>query len=98
MSRVRASALADPKLLQDVVALKRRFYPSAWARYDLAVPGSLKLLPPEPSHVKRLAQDYDDMQVMLFGAPPKFRNILSELQNLESEINTLQQTATAGSA
>ena len=45
VSRVRAVALADPKLLADVVAFKQRFYPSAWARYDLAVPGSFRLLP-----------------------------------------------------
>ena len=31
------------KLLQDVVVFKQRFYPSAWARYDLAVPGFFKL-------------------------------------------------------
>ncbi len=87
LSRVRRSALAGPKLLQDVVAFKRRFYPSTWARYDLAVPGSLKLLPTTPSQVKDLAQDYEEMQVMLFGTPPEFRDILTELKNLEAEIN-----------
>jgi hypothetical protein len=87
VSRVRASALADPKLLQDVVAFKQRFYPSAWARYDLAVPGSLKLLPTTPSHVAELARDYEEMQVMLFGEPPEFQDILDELTNLETEIN-----------
>ena len=40
-SCVRQSALADPTLLGDVVAFKQRFYPCAWARYDLAVLGSL---------------------------------------------------------
>lgn len=87
VSRVRASALADPKLLQDVVAFKQRFYPSTWARYDLAVPGSLKLLPTTPSHVAELARDYEEMQVMLFGEPPEFQDILDELTNLETEIN-----------
>ncbi|MES1262063.1 MAG: nucleotidyl transferase AbiEii/AbiGii toxin family protein, partial [Acidobacteriota bacterium] len=77
---------ADPKLLQDVVAFKQRFYPAAWARYDLAVPGTLKLLPATPSQVKDLARDYEDMQVMLFGAPPEFRDILDELRNLEAQI------------
>ena len=96
MSRVRASALADPKLLQDVVAFKQRFYPSAWARYDLAVPGSLNLLPTTPSHVENLAQDYEEMQVMLFGAPPEFQDILDELRNLEVEINATAQQAEFG--
>ena len=70
---------------------KQRFYPSAWARYDLAVPGSLKLLPATPSQVKELGQDYEEMQVMLFGAPPQFRDILVELRHLEAEINSTAQ-------
>src|SRR5258707_291617 len=44
-SAVRASALAQTGLLRDVVTFKQRFYPSAWTRYDLAVPGAFKLLP-----------------------------------------------------
>ena len=90
ISRVRASALADLKLLQDVIAFKRRFYPSAWARYDLAVPGSFKLLPAAPAQIEALRQDYEDMQVMLFGDPPEFDAILEELRNLEAEINSLR--------
>lgn len=87
ISPVRAGALASPKLLRDVVAFKRRFYPSAWARYDLAVPGSFKLLPPTPLHIRALERDYADMQVMLFGQPPDFAAILDELKTLQSDIN-----------
>jgi len=87
LSRVRASALADTKLLQDVVAFKQHFYPSVWARYDLAVPGTLKLLPATPSQVRDLERDYDEMQVMLFGAAPEFENILEALKSLAAEIN-----------
>jgi hypothetical protein len=90
VSRVRASALADAKLLQDVVAFKQRFYPSVWARYDLAVPGTFKLLPATPSQVRGLERDYDEMQVMLFGAAPEFDSILEELKGLESDINANQ--------
>jgi hypothetical protein len=90
VSRVRASALADPRLLRDVVAFKQQFYPSAWARYDLAIPGSLKLLPTTPSHVEGLAHDYEDMRVMLFGEPPDFQDILDELKKLENEINATE--------
>lgn len=96
LSRVRATALADANLLRDVVAFKQRFYPSAWARYDLAVPGSLELLPATPSQVKDLAQDYEEMQVMLFGAPPEFREILDELKHLEAEINAMAQKGESG--
>ena len=43
---IKDEALADLQLLRDVVRHKETFYPAAWARYDLAVPGSLKLAPP----------------------------------------------------
>ena len=45
------------------------------------------MLPATSSQVKELAQDYEEMQVMLFGAPPEFRDILDELKHLEAEIN-----------
>lgn len=88
ISRVRIAALADLKLLQDVVTFKQRFYPSNWARYDLAAPGSLKLLPSTRAHVMGLEKDYEEMQVMLFGDTPEFREILGELKRLEDEINS----------
>jgi hypothetical protein len=72
-----------------VVAFKRRFYPSAWARYDLAVPGSFRLLPPTPAAIQTLEHDYAEMQVMLFGEPPAFSAILDELKTLEAEINSI---------
>jgi len=96
-SRVRQSALADTKLLADVIAFKQRFYPCAWARYDLAIPGSLKVLPAAPSQLKDLAQDYKDMQVMLFGTPPEFSEILEELKTLEAEIHAMASRDEFGS-
>jgi nucleotidyltransferase AbiEii toxin of type IV toxin-antitoxin system len=87
-SSIRATALASPKILEDVVAFKRRFYPSAWARYDLAVLGSLQLLPTAASRITDLERDYADMQVMLFRESPPFGTILDELKALENEINS----------
>jgi hypothetical protein len=86
-SSVRATALARISLLEDVVGFKQRFYPSAWARYDLAVPGSFKLLPNSDSRITDLNHDYQDMNVMFFGQPPDFGLILDELRGLESLIN-----------
>jgi len=40
---IRAEALADRDLLTQVVRHKETFYPSAWARSDLARPGSFRL-------------------------------------------------------
>lgn len=85
-SPVRAAALADPRLLADVVAFKQRFYPRAWARYELAVPGSLRLLP-AGEVLATVAADYRAMQGMIFGRVPAFADILSTLRQLEDEIN-----------
>ena len=91
VSPARAAALAQPSLLQDVVTFKQRFYPSAWARYDLAVPGTFKLLPARRSQLAALERDYREMQVMLFGEAPDFGAVLDELRKLESEINSIRQ-------
>ncbi len=79
-------ALADVELLNQVVRHKQAFYPAAWARYDLAEPGSLKLLPPE-SRLPALKQDYRSMSVMLFGNPPSFEMLLDTLGRCERQIN-----------
>jgi Nucleotidyl transferase AbiEii toxin, Type IV TA system len=89
VSPIRTSALAQIGM-QDVVEFKRQFYPSTWARYDLAVPGKFKLLPTTEPHLRHLERDYREMQVMLFGERPEFGSILSELRKLESEINSGQ--------
>lgn len=86
-SPFRDSSLANIDLLGDVLEFKERFYPSKWARYDLAVPGSFKLLPSE-AQFPELERDYQDMQIMLFGDVPEFSSILDELRNLEAQINS----------
>ena len=83
---IRAEALADMPLLAQVVRHKETFYPSAWARYDLARPGSLRLLPPE-TRLAALERDYRNMGVMIFGEPPAFDTIMETLAALEQEIN-----------
>jgi len=83
---VRTEALADMPLLAQVVAHKQIFYPSGWARYDLAQPGSLHLLP-APERRAALERDYRDMEVMIFGETPPFGEILEALGGLEKEVN-----------
>ena len=87
VSPIRNTALAQGSLLQDVVEFKKRFYPSAWARYDLATPGTLKLLPLRPEQIADLERDYQEMRVMLFGERPQFSAILEKLRELEAQIN-----------
>lgn len=86
VSPVKDVALADLGLLADVVAFKQRFYPRNWARYDQAVPGSLRLVP-DGLVLKAVTDDYRAMANMIFGAIPPFEAILATLQDLENEIN-----------
>lgn len=85
-SPVRDEALADIELLADVVAFKMRFYPRGWARYDLAVPGSLRLLP-SAAVLATVEADYKAMANMIFGVVPPFADILAVLAELEQLIN-----------
>lgn len=79
-------AMANTELLQEVVQFKMRFYRCAWARYEEATPGSLRLLP-QPHNVDELRRDYRAMREMLFGTVPTFDEIIAGLVTLEKSIN-----------
>lgn len=82
----KSAALRDLKLLADVVTFKKRFYPSGTARYELAKPGSLRLVP-KPEQIQELKKDYREMGVMIFGEIPAFDDIVAVLTDLEAETN-----------
>ena len=86
-SPVKDKALADTELLERVVAFKDKFYYCSWARYDLAKPGTMRLVPPEHS-IQKLRDDYEHMRNMIFGEKPEFDAILDMVLGLENEINT----------
>lgn len=83
---IRSEVLSDMALLAQVVRHKETFYPSGWARYDLARPGSLRLVPRE-DRLAALERDYRNMRVMIFGEPLSFKSILETLAALELNIN-----------
>ena len=85
-SPIRSAALSDLTLLKSVVEFKERFYYSSWARYDLAIPGSFRLSPPD-SQLPTLERDYRAMRDMFYREPPTFEAILAGLASLEQEIN-----------
>lgn len=85
-SPIKDAALADTALLADVVAFKQRFYPRNWARYNLAVPGTLRLVP-QDAMLATVEADYRAMAEMIFGRIPDFQEILTQLTALEHEIN-----------
>lgn len=87
-SSVKDSAFKDLDLLSDVVKFKDKFYHSAEARYDIAKPGTIKLMPPEHC-IDILRKDYTEMREMIFGEPPSFEELMSQVKAIESEINNL---------
>lgn len=89
-SSVKNAALADLALLEDVVAFKQRFYSSSWANYDLAKPGTFKLIP-SGHMLSTLEKDYAQMRNMIFGRYPGFNEIMETLWALEREINELRR-------
>ncbi len=82
----KANALKRLALLQKVVLFKMKFYPRAWAKYEEAVPGFIRLIPPA-FRLSALRNDYDSMAEMLFSEYPTFDELLSTIRNLEKEIN-----------
>ena len=90
-SSIKTSAFSDLELLNDVVRFKQQFYLCPWAKYEEAVPGSFRLVPPE--HInKQLASDYDKMHAMIFETPPMWDEIINSMGELEAEINSLSTT------
>ena len=79
-------AIKNVQLLEEVVDFKKKFYPRAWARYDLAVPGSIELLPASHS-IPSLQTDYESMRNMIFGEYPSWDEITKKLKALQSKIN-----------
>ncbi len=82
----RVAALGRVDLLAAVVRHKSRFFPSAWAKYEEARPGALRLVPPQEV-IEVLRPDYAQMSVMFFAEQPDFQEILDSLSDLEGEIN-----------
>jgi Nucleotidyl transferase AbiEii toxin, Type IV TA system len=75
---IKAEALADLPLLAQVVKHKETFYPSGWARYDVASPGSFHVAPAK-ERIDALQRDYKNMAPMVFGEPPTFDSMMETL-------------------
>lgn len=80
------SILNDGELRERVVNWKSRFFARTWARYDLAKPGTFRLVPPE-SRFKELESDYAKMREMFMDEPPPFSEVMTTLESLERQIN-----------
>jgi hypothetical protein len=81
-----AAAIDQHELRERVVAWKGQFFGSGWAKYDLAKPGTFRLVPPE-HRLPGLKRDYEAMREMYLSEPVAFDEVLSALAELERRIN-----------
>lgn len=79
-------ASADFSMLEDVRVFKTSYYYAAWAQYDLAVPGSLAIVPGS-NKLRDLATDYRSMEQMFLSEPPPFDEVIQALRELEDSVN-----------
>jgi hypothetical protein len=73
-------------LLERVRLHKSRYFASSWAHYELAVPGTMRLLPPE-SRIVELRRDYAAMRPMFLGEPLSFEEMLAVLYEADQKVN-----------
>ena len=81
-----AAMLADHALCQRVVEWKSRVFARQWARYDLARPGTFRLLPTDERRAA-LSRDYAQMRAMFIAAPPEFEVVMVRLAEAEGALN-----------
>ena len=83
------AARGNAELLERVRIHKSVYFPSGWARYDEAKPGSLRLVPGDDV-VQALRRDFEEMARAgyFYGEdPPSFKQIIDGLGTLEARIN-----------
>ncbi|MFY0312532.1 nucleotidyl transferase AbiEii/AbiGii toxin family protein [Leisingera sp. D0M16] len=83
----RSRALSSLDLLDQVAHHKSVFFKAAWANYQDAKPGTLRLMP-NKELTTALRKDYAGMQEMIIGQAPDFDEILHALEGFEAEINS----------
>jgi hypothetical protein len=84
-----ATALTRDDLRARFVEHKQVFFAAAWAKYDTAMPGSFRLIPPD-YRLAAFEADYRAMREMYFEQPLLWPEIIERLRTLEAKIN--QQT------
>ncbi len=81
-------SLADIALMDDVLKIKRVFFNSGYANYDLCESGEFKLVP-EGVVLEALREDYKQMVAwgMFDGLAPSFDDVLADVSAAQERIN-----------
>jgi len=75
-------------LLKTVIHFKQIYFAANWAKYETAVPGTIRIAPNETLR-KVLREDYAQMKEMLPVDALTFDQILEKLEVLEKRLNSL---------
>lgn len=79
-------AVYQTDLLEAVAQHKARFFTAAWASYQTARAGSLRLVPDHDVRDK-VAQDYSAMSPLFMEEPPTFDHVMERLAAVERSVN-----------
>ncbi len=86
-SSAKSAALANQDLLEKVAKHKEVYFPSAWAKYQFAKKGTLKLAPPDRIS-DELGRDYQAMREMFFEDPASWDEVMEGIKLFEMEFNS----------
>ena len=86
-SKYRDQIFSASALLGEIIAFDRKFYSKRGVDYDAMSLSSLKLLPP-PHRAADLAEDYQQMQDMIFGDTPTWNELLTSLATIQNQLHT----------
>ena len=90
-TRIGQDASRDLAMLEDVRIFKDVYYYAKWARYELAKPGTLVVVPDE-DRTRELATDYRNMRQMFLSEPPPFDWVVDQLRGFERDVNEQVRT------
>jgi Nucleotidyl transferase AbiEii toxin, Type IV TA system len=85
-SEIGKQAINNDELRAKVHQHKLDFFKTAWKRFDLAVPGTIRIVPYDDL-LKSLERDYQSMQGMMLGTAPNFDELVDVLKQLEPLLN-----------
>jgi Nucleotidyl transferase AbiEii toxin, Type IV TA system len=83
-----SDALSDGELLTHVAKHCELVFSSSKARYDLAIPATLRLMPTE-AVAKVLENDYAAMSGMMFDNPPTYKFVMEKVQSIEMQVRMM---------
>ncbi len=86
LSKHKNEALVDLPLLKRVAEHKRIYFRAAWAKYEEAAPGTLKLMP-DDRVLTEMKRDYSQMKEMFFGIQPDWQDVIAGIDRFQKEFN-----------